>query len=301
MTPDGSRRLEPFRPFDIRLTLGPLWRGHRDPTMRVGRGEVWRATRTPEGPATCRVTADLTMQAWGPGSSWALDRFPDLVGADDDDAALAALTPLDPVVAGLRRRFPGLRLGRTGAVLEALVPAILEQKVIGSEAWRSFSLLVRRLGEPAPGPPGLFVPPSPETLARTPSYVWRRIGVERKRADAVRAAASYARRLEEIVDLPRASAYARLRALPGVGAWTAAEVGLRALGDPDAVSVGDFHLPHLVAYALAGEVRADDARMLELLAPYAGQRGRVVRLIEAGGPAPPRFGPRLPRQRIAAL
>ncbi len=293
-----SRRLEPSGPIDLRLTLGPLQRGRRDPTTQVGAAEVWRATRTPEGPVTVRITPDLAMQAWGPGAGWALEAFPALVGATDDDSSFTAL---DPVVADLRRRLKGLRLCRTGAVVEALVPTILEQKVVGAEAWRAYAELVRALGEPAPGPGGLFVPPAPATWARTPSYVFHRYGVERKRAEAVRVACSYAHRLEEATAMPLPAAYARLRALPGVGAWTAAEVALVALGDPDAVSVGDFHLPHHVAFALAGEPRADDARMLELLAPYAGQRGRVVRLIAAGAPAPPRFGPRMPLQRIATL
>ena len=292
------RQLTTSRPIDLRLTLGPLQRGHRDPTTRVTAREVWRATRTPEGSATFRITSDLVMDAWGPGAAWALDAFPALVGADDDDSSFTAL---DPVVADLRRRLRGLRLCRTGAVVEALVPTILEQKVVGAEAWRAYAGLVRALGEPAPGPGGLYLQPAPETWARTPSCVFHRFGVERKRAEAVRVASSYAHRLEEVTSMALPDAYARLRALPGVGAWTAAEVALAALGDPDAVSVGDFHLPHHVAYALAGEPRADDARMLELLAPYAGQRGRVIRLIEAGAPGPPRFGPRLRLQRIGTL
>jgi 3-methyladenine DNA glycosylase/8-oxoguanine DNA glycosylase len=66
-----------------------------------------------------------------------------------------------------------------------------------------------------------------------------------------------------------------------------------ALGDPDAVSEGDFHLPNLVAWNLAGEPRGTDERMLQLLEPYRGQRGRVQRLLEAGGTGAPRFGPRM--------
>ncbi len=93
-------------------------------------------------------------------------------------------------------------------------------------------------------------------------------------------------------------AYRLLLAIPGVGPWTAGEVGRAALGDPDAVSVGDYHLPSLVAWLLAGERRADDARMLELLEPYRGQRGRVIRLLEAAGTWPPRRGPRMPARSI---
>jgi 3-methyladenine DNA glycosylase/8-oxoguanine DNA glycosylase len=99
----------------------------------------------------------------------------------------------------------------------------------------------------------------------------------------------------------RQRAYAALQAFPGIGPWTAAEVGLRAFGDPDAVSIGDFHLPNMVAFALAGEPRGTDERMLELLEPYRGHRGRVIRLLELGGTAAPRYGPRVSPRRIDAL
>ncbi len=189
--------------------------------------------------------------------------------------------------------MPGLRIGRSGAVLEALIPAILEQKVTGTEARRAYRGIIARWGEAAPGPFGLRLMPAPEVLARLPYEAFHPIGLERRRADLVRAVALRATRFEEIVDLPLPDAYRRLTALPGLGPWTAAEVAFRALGDPDAVSIGDFHLPNLVAYALAGEQRATDARMLELLAPYRGQRGRVIRLLEASGIRPPARGPRM--------
>jgi 3-methyladenine DNA glycosylase/8-oxoguanine DNA glycosylase len=67
----------------------------------------------------------------------------------------------------------------------------------------------------------------------------------------------------------------------------------RASGDPDAVSVGDYNLPKAVGWALAGRI-VDDAGMLGLLAPYAGHRYRVTRLVELSGIRPPRRGPRLP-------
>jgi len=208
--------------------------------------------------------------------------------------------PVDnPVVADLHHRLPGLRIGRSAAVVEALVPTILEQKVVGLEARRSYARLVRALGEPAPGPVPLLVPPTPAVLAATPAWAFHRFGVERKRADTIRVACSYARRLEEIDGMTMADAYNRLTALPGVGPWTAAEVALVALGDCDAVSVGDYHLPNQVAWALAGEARADDARMLDLLEPFRGHRGRVIRLISGGASRPPRFGPRMPLRSIS--
>jgi 3-methyladenine DNA glycosylase/8-oxoguanine DNA glycosylase len=189
-----------------------------------------------------------------------------------------------------------MRIARTGAVAEALVPSVLEQKVTGTEARRSWRALVRRLGEPAPGPapPGLTVPPAPDRLATTPSWVFHRCGVERKRADTITRAMARAARVEEAAGLPLEAAYRRLQALPGVGPWTAAEVALVALGDADAVSVGDYHLPSQVAWALAGERSGTDERMLELLDPYRGHRGRVLRLLAVGGLFPPRRGPRTP-------
>jgi 3-methyladenine DNA glycosylase/8-oxoguanine DNA glycosylase len=199
------------------------------------------------------------------------------------------------------RRTPGLRLPKTGAVLDSLVLAILEQKVTGAEAFHGYRGLIRAFGEPAPGPHGLWLQPPAKVLATVPYYRLHPLGIERRRADTIRFAASRAKRLEEIVAMTPVDAAARLQALPGVGAWTAAEVTLRALGDPDAVSVGDYHLPNLVSWALAGEPRADDARMLELLEPYRGQRARVIRLLESSGLRAPRYGPRLEVRSIATI
>jgi 3-methyladenine DNA glycosylase/8-oxoguanine DNA glycosylase len=207
----------------------------------------------------------------------------------------------DAVVAGAHRRLPGLRIGRTGAVVEALVPTVLEQKVQGIVAKRSYARLARLLGEPAPGPAPLLLPPEPDRLAALPYHAFHPLGVERRRADTVRLVARHATRLEEAAAMTPDGARRRLQAVPGVGPWTAAEVALFALGDADAVSVGDYHLPHHVAWALAGEARADDRRMLELLEPYRGNRGRVLRLLVAGTPGPPRFGPRLPLRDIARI
>ncbi len=312
-----ERRFVPTLPVDLRRTLGIHRRGPGDPTMRFSRdGSAWRASRTPEGPATLRLVPDgdaIRAQAWGPGAAWAIEQAPELIGADEDPALLAAFADRvaaagPPLLRTLLARYHDIRLGRTRRVLEALVPAIIEQKVTGDEARTAFVALVRRHGEPARGPwdvagrPALLrVPPAPETLAGLPGYAYHPLGLERRRADAIRGAATRAVRLEECAELPLAEAYARLRALPLVGPWTAAEVGLRAFGDPDAVSVGDFHLSHAVCWALAGEWRGTDERMLELLAPYAGHRARVIRLVEAAGIHAPRRGPRMAPRSIAGI
>jgi 3-methyladenine DNA glycosylase/8-oxoguanine DNA glycosylase len=199
--------------------------------------------------------------------------------------------------------YPGLRLPRTGLVLDALVPAILEQRVTGGEAHRAWRGLLRRHGEPAPGPApdGMRVMPDADGLLAVPAWDWHRLGVDLKRQRAIRAAATVAARMEQCVELPLADAVARLRLIPGVGVWTAAETAQRALGHPDEVSVGDFHLHDLVVHALTGEARGDDARMLQLLEPWAGHRQRVVRLIEVSGVSKPKFGPRYAPRDMRAI
>ncbi len=287
-------------PLDLVRTLRPLARGTGDATMRFAAGRAWHATRTPDGPATLALTVSgdlLTAEAWGPGADRALDGVPELVGLTAGPMRVASHHRL---VDQLARRFPGVRLTRTRAVMESLVPAILEQKVTGDSARRAWRGLVSRYGAPAPGPSEfrLRVPPPAAVLAALPYYDFHPLGVEQRRADTIRRAAARADWLEAIVDLPIDAAHARMTALPGIGPWTAAEVAVRVLGDPDAVSVGDFHLPNVVAFALAGEPRADDARMLELLEPWRGERARVIRLIELSGIAPPKYGPRLTPRRI---
>ncbi len=302
--PDTGLRREWRAPFavNVRLTLSVHRRGAGDPAYQVdAAGAVWRTSLTPAGPATLRVTsrqADASPgplvigQAWGPGAGWLLAQLPAQLGGDDDSSGFAAK---DPVVGELLRRHGDLRLGRSGRLFEALVPAVLEQKVVGREAHRAWRYLLRRFGEPAPGPgpEGMRVFPSPRAWARIPSWDWHRAGVEGVRARTIITAAEVAARLEQALELDPVTADQRLRSLPGIGPWTSAEIRQRAAGDPDAVSVGDYNLPKVVGWTLAGQV-TDDAGMLELLAPYAGHRYRVTRLIELGGSHPPRRGPRMP-------
>jgi 3-methyladenine DNA glycosylase/8-oxoguanine DNA glycosylase len=217
--------------------------------------------------------------------------MPVLLGAGDDWTGFDVAA--HPLLADVARRHPGLRLPSTGLVLDVLVPAILEQRVTGREARRAWRGVCYWYGDPAPGPwPALRVPPAAETLLDVPTWDWHRLGVDLARQRTIRGAATVAGRLEECVDLAPVSALARLRLVPGIGEWTAAEVAQRAWGDPDTVSVGDFHIHDQVVHALTGRPRGDDAEMLALLEPWRGHRQRVVRLIEVSGVAKPRFGPR---------
>ncbi|MGZ8662938.1 MAG: DNA-3-methyladenine glycosylase family protein, partial [Actinomycetota bacterium] len=277
-------------PIDLAGTLFPLRRGYQDPTTAISGAEALRSLRTQDGPATIHLRAvgrTIEAEAWGPGADWALTGAPDLVGANDD---WGGFEPHHEVVRRLRHEHPGLRLTRTAAVTATLIPAICEQKVTGADARRAYRLLTQETGESAPGPGQLLLPPDPALLAELPSFAFHRCGLERRRADVVRGICARAARLDALADGSPEDAKDALLRLPGIGPWTVAEVARLALGDPDAVSVGDFHLPNLVAWLLAGEPRATDERMLELLAPYEGHRGRVQRLLEASGMHAPRYG-----------
>ena len=297
MTSDAITQFEPGRPLDLALTLGAIG---DSPSLRITSGEAWRATLTPDGPATVHLlqSADgvVAVEAWGPGASWAAGHAPALCGQDDDDSGFV---PRHPFLSQVHKRNPGLRLPKTSAVFEALVPAVLGQKVTGIESRRSYERLVGALGEPAPGPVRLMVPPSPRVLAGTPYWTFHKLGIERRRAEAIIGAARSAGRLEETISMEMAAAYQRLEAFIGIGPWTAALVAAAALGDRDAVPVGDYNLPHSVGFALEGTPRSTDERMLELLEPYRGHRARVIRLIALAGITAPRFGPRLPLRDFA--
>ncbi|MER7959269.1 DNA-3-methyladenine glycosylase 2 family protein [Streptomyces sp. NPDC096030] len=300
----ATRRWTPDAPTDLGLTLGPLRRGPADPTFRTTPdGSVWRTARTPEGPGTLRVAlrqGTAEAEAWGPGAQWLLDGLPRLLGAEDDPDAFV---PRHRLLAATHRARPGLRLTRTGLVMESLIPSILEQKVTTDEAYRAWRLLVRKYGEPAPGPEGhrLHVMPDARTWSLIPSWEWHRAGVDNKRAATILRAVKVARRMEEAAAMEPEQAQRRLELIPGIGPWTSAETVQRSNGAPDAVSVGDYHLPSIVGYALAGDRTADDAAMLELLAPYAGQRHRAARLVLLSGRVPPRRAPRMTPGNIAAL
>ncbi|MFZ0166159.1 MAG: DNA-3-methyladenine glycosylase 2 family protein [Trebonia sp.] len=307
--PEPARVREWQAPFlvDVRVTLSVQGRGRSDPTFRIDEaGAVWRTSLTPDGPATIRVTAPFAAasapagplvlaQAWGPGADWLLDALPGALGLHDD---ISGFDPSGhPVLRQVARRHPGLRLGRSGRLMEALVPAVLEQKVLTIEAHRAWRILLAKFGgqPPGPAPRGMRVFPDPKTWRRIPSWDWHRAGVEGVRAQTIIRACTVADSLERLLAKTHEEADRLLRTIPGIGPWTSAETRQRAAGDPDAVSVGDAHLPDMVGWALAGRSATNDEEMLELLGPYAGHRHRVTRLVKLSGlGGPPRRAPKLP-------
>jgi 3-methyladenine DNA glycosylase/8-oxoguanine DNA glycosylase len=288
----------PYR-VDLAAVLGPFLRGSSDPAWRSDhRGHWWWAARTPDGPGSLRLTAtakgDVTASAWGIGAQWLVEDVPFLLGFEDDPGGFpAGRLPerLKPVWADLRERW---RVPRSRRVLEALLAGILEQKVTGVESRRGWRLLLTEVGDPAPGPvpAGMCVMPEAAAIRRVPSWQWHRWGVQPQQSATILRAAQVAGRLEQCSELSLADARRRLAAVDGIGPWTVAEVGSRALGDADAVSFGDFHLAGSVVYAFTGRMDGTDEDMAALLEPFAGHRHRVQRIVEMSSFTRPRRGPR---------
>lgn len=286
-------------------TLAPWRRGGQDPTFQITPDRaVWRTTRLASGPVTARIMqagpTAVRGQAWGAGAAEFAEALPALLGVDDD---WSDFHTDEPTVAAAARKAAHLRLGRTARVLEALIPAVIEQRVPGADAFRAWRLLVTRFGTPAPGPApaGMWVFPPADVWRRIPSWEFHRANVDPGRARTIVGAARRADSLERLNSRSPTAAREALMTLPGVGMWTAAEVAQRAFGDADALSVGDYHISKMVGWTLLGHP-IDDAAMVEILEPMRPHRHRVVRLLEVSGLAyEPRRGPRLPVQNIRAL
>jgi 3-methyladenine DNA glycosylase/8-oxoguanine DNA glycosylase len=291
-------------PASPAMTLSPLRRGPGDPSYQVVDGVIWKTTAMPSGPVTARIERAapnvVDCEAWGSGASEFVEKLPAWLGAEDDRAGFA---PTEPTIAAAHRKVPHLRLGRTDRVMEALIPAVLEQRVSGKDAFRAWRLLVTKFGTPAPGPAParMRVPPSADVWRRIPSWEFHLANVDPGRARTLVGCAQRADSLERLSNRPAAEARAAMMSLPGVGEWTAAETAQRAFGDADALSVGDYHLANVVGCTLLGH-RIEDPEMLELLEPLRPHRHRAVRLLEVSGLATnPRFGARQAIPNLRAL
>lgn len=288
----------------LAMTLSPLRRGPGDPCYQVVDGAIWKTSLMDSGPVTARIATSgrnvVDCDAWGDGADEFCARLPAMLGAHDDGAGFA---PVEPVIAEAHRKVPHLRLGRTDRVMEALIPAVLEQRVAGKDAFRAWRLLVTKYGIPAPGPAParMRVPPPADVWRRIPSWEFHLANVDPSRARTLVRCAQRAESLERLSDRSTDEARAALMSLPGVGEWTAAETAQRAWGDADALSVGDYHLSNMIGSTLLGH-RIDDAEMIELLEPLRPHRQRAVRLLEVSGLARnPRFGARQAIPDLRAL
>lgn len=275
---------------DANLGIGATLRGSKAP-LAIGPAEAMWSTRTPDGIGSLRLerrtSTELQATAWGPGSNWLLEQAPRLLGSEDD---LSGFDPVGPIAELWRRnRFV---LGRTDRPWDSIVAGVFGQKVQVANAKKSRRMLARSFGDPAPGPDGGWILPPPDVVADMGYHHFHPLGVERKRAEVLIRTAAEMRRMGQLHERTPAQVQARLQRIRGIGPWTAAMVTATSMGDADAVPTGDFHLPNTVAWAIAGEARANDQRMLELLEPYQGHRWRVIRLAKGTGGAP-KYGPKL--------
>lgn len=297
LTESVERSWSSTLPLDVSTSVSIIGRGARDSLVRSSAAGTWYCAETPDGAVTCHLEQrdDRTVHAtaWGPGAAWQIEHLPELLG-EDTSAELVEPTP--GLVAEARRRNLGLRVPRTGRIMTALAMATLEQRVVGLDALAARQRLLNTCGStpPGPAPEGMRIPPAPDEWARIPSWEWHRAGVDPARSRTIVAASQRAARVGSLVNLPPSQARTKLQALPGVGPWTAAETSKVALGDTDAVSVGDYHLAHLIVWSFTGQHGGDDAAMLELLEPYRPYRQLVVRLVELSVRMP-RRGPRTAR------
>lgn len=288
--PDATLTLDRPR-LDFATSIETLRFGRANPSLRVTSDGLFKALRTPEGAATLALTkrgATLEARAFGEGAAWAIARVPALIGDDDDPSGFA---PKGELVRDLAARFPGLRLVRAPWLDELVVGKILEQRVTWGEATTSYGYLVRALGEPAPGPFDLRLPPALHVYGSQPDARFRDAGIDHQRGATLRRLGQVAHHIEKLRLAERPQIAELLGKIPGIGPWTRAQVLGMGLGDPDAVPTGDAHLPSLVGWYFERDLAATDERMLTLLEPYKGQRFRVIRLLFAARLPIPRFGP----------
>lgn len=280
--------------LDLRQTLRPLHGWFADDGW-------WLTAATLEGPGTLRIRRtreEVIGEAWGEGANWLLGSLGAIAGLEDDPANF---TTGHPLVGELHRRHPGMRFGRTGLVFDALVVAVVGQKVTGIEASSAMRGLRRAFGAPAPGPrPGLSIPPDPERMAAAPYWAYHELHLEKRRADVLRRVAADFANIEASRAHPPALAAGVLERHSGVGRWTVAKTLVVSHGDPDQVEVGDFHVKHIVVHHLTGRSRGTDEEMLELLEPFRPHRARVIRLLHTLGHEPS-FGPRMAPRDITAI
>ena len=289
----GLRRTLPLDgPYSLGESLLLADYGRSNPILRrPSAQELQRASHTPEGPVGFQLRvgqAQIEAEAHGPGARWLLEELPRHLGLDDDGGP-----DFGGKLGELQRRHRGLHRGVTLDLFEMCVSQVIRQRVAWRDAVQTQGAIHRALSKPAPGPWELKLPLDGADWCSLTTAELARFGLERKRAKTLLGLAARADSVRGFAPLPAREFAAKLESFTGVGSWTRAMVQGFGLAEHDVVPLGDYGLPSTVAWFLAGEARADDARMLQLLAPYAGQRFRVIHLLWVGGIGAPRFGPRI--------
>jgi len=209
----------------------------------------------------------------------------DLAAVDDDPTEFLASIKRHPVLGPLAREADP-RLSKTPTVFETFAVAVIEQLVTGFEARASVRRLWRIAGEVVPTTK-LVAAPTARAVRNVPMWRMHEIGVGSRRAATLREGALRGDALERLRTETGEVAIAKLQSLPGVGPWTANYVARDALGYSDAVPIGDFHGPFIIAEALGDrhdltrdDPKAADDAMLELLEPFRPHRARVASMLE---------------------
>lgn len=272
--------LRPRGPYGLRMSLGPA----RDGTVRIRDGCAELAFATDAGPAYARVAQQsdglLRIALDAPDDAAALDRLRFLLAVDDDIAPFLALAERDSLLRPLVARARGMRAGRTGTCLHALVRAMAGQLITTREAWDIERAIVRRAGgEHA----GMLLSPSREGLGRLSAAQIAACGLAPRRASAL-VRVSRVLDLERLAGVPPEAAAARLLREPQLGPWTVGCVFLHGLGRYDRGLVGDLGLIKLCSSLLGRRAEAEDTA--ELLAPYEEWAGLAsLHLLRSAVPA----------------
>ncbi len=261
---EGAITLRHRTPYHVPSVLA-WFAGRAVPGLdQVAGGTYRRTLRLPRGGALVELTPQgdavrLRLALADPRDlDAAVQRCRRLLDLDADPDAVDAVLGADPLLASLVAARPGIRVPGAADGFELAVRAVLGQQVSVAAARTFCGRLLAALGEPlGDGRWRLF--PTPAAVAGSDLAG---IGLTGARIATVRAlaAAVAGGGLTLDADADRAATGQALRALPGIGPWTASYVVMRALGDPDALPLGDLVLRRRAASLgiddLAGRARS---------------------------------------------
>ena len=230
------------------------------------------------------------------------------LGIDDDLSEFHARFRDDPVIGPVVRSRPWLRAPRRPDPFEALAWAITEQLIDFPRAAAIQRRIVFRLGRRCPRT-GLRDLPSADRLARQAPAFLQSLDLSAGRSVAmVRCAREVAAGRVDLRSDDHEAGWRRLRAVPGIGAWTLEILALHGQGRHDQVPAGDLNFLKLVARMRTGSphARATEDEVREFFAPYAPWSGlaavyalRAPAATGPPGPADPRRGRTRSSSRVA--
>ena len=265
--------------------------GGRDAILRGGGGVLARLLHVEDRPAVVRVRQPARDRVVFEASAGdrataeeAVARMRFALGVDDDLRPFYERFRFDPLLGRAVRARPDLRVRRRPEPFEALAWAICEQLIEAERAAAIQRRIVGRWGRRCPRT-GLRDAPTPARLARVAPAELAALDLSPGRSLTLRRAA------REVaagrIDLRAADherGWRRLRAIPGVGAWTVESLALHGQGRYDQVPAGDLAYLKLIGRLHTGNprARAEEAEVRAFFAPYAPWAGLVGAHLLAG-------------------